>query len=212
MGSGIYKKVTIKGQKVDKELSNREVKAYIMKVNGWTSQQYDKQYDIFKNKLRAYENYERMHTGSTTRQSPAQVLYKEARSKEREGADYSPSIKMQRIRRFTSVSSGKAGQKALLGKRYQARRNAIYEEATNMQFSGFLAKNQKAQELASQIKDPVKREKFLADYANKVHERIAEKVKEAKSQKDGTAVTAPFSGEVYGSDDPVDIDISAYLD
>ena len=85
-------------------------------------------------------------------------------------------------------------------------------EATNKQFKGFLEHNDKANELAKQITDPVKREKFLADYANKVHERIAEKVKEAKSQKDGTAVTAPFSGEVYGSDDPVDIDMSMYLD
>lgn len=210
MGSGIYKKVTIKGEKVDKELTNREVKAYIMKVNGWTSQQYDKQYDIFKNKLRAFENYERIHAGSTTRQSPAQVLYKEAKAKVREGADYTPSIKMQRIRSFTSVSSGKAGQKALQGKRYQERRTALYMEATNKQFKGFLENNDKANELAKQITDPVKREKFLADYANKVHAQIAEKEEEAKKQRNGEGI--PYDSEVFGSDDPVDIDISAYLD
>lgn len=205
MGSGIYKMKD--GQRV--ELSNRQVKAYIMKANNWTSKQYDKQYDIFKNKVRAYENYERMHGITTPRQSVSQLLYKEAKAKQREGADYSPSIKMQRIRSFTTVSSGKAGQKALQGKRYQARRTALYMEATNKQFKGFLENNAKAQELANKITDPVKREKFLADYANKVHARIAEKEKEAKAQQNGEGI--PYDGEVYGSNDPVDMDISEYL-
>ena len=124
MGSGIYK--IVKGGRV--EMSSREVKQYIMKQNGWTSQQYDKQYDIFKNKLRAYENYERAHGVTQARQSPTQMLFKEAKAKAREGADYTPSIKMQRIRSFTSVSSGKAGQKALQGARYQARRARLMKK------------------------------------------------------------------------------------
>ena len=74
MGSGIY--TTKNGVRIEK--TSREVKNYIMKINGWTSSQYDKQYDIFKNKLRAYENYERAHGVNTKRQSPAQLLYKEA--------------------------------------------------------------------------------------------------------------------------------------
>ena len=57
MGSGIYE--TKNGVRIEK--TSREVKKYIMEQNGWTSSQYDKQYDIFKNKLRAFENYERQH-------------------------------------------------------------------------------------------------------------------------------------------------------
>ncbi len=200
MGSGLYKMV--KGQRV--EMSSREVKAYIMKQNGWTSTQYDKQYDIFKNKLRAYENYERAHGITSKRQSPTQLLYKEAKTKAREGANYTPSIKMQRIRSFTSVSSGKAGQKALQGQRYQAKRAQLYEEATSKQFKGLIDNNPTAKEIAERIKDPVKREQALADYANKIHAKIDE---EGKAQENEAI---PF-GETFGSDDVVDFDISDYL-
>lgn len=206
MGSGIYK--TKNGQRV--EMSSKEVKAYIMKQNGWTSDEYNKKYDIFKNKLRAYENYERAHGSTAQRQSPAQLLYKEAKAKAREGADYEPSFKMKRIRSFTSVSSGKAGQKALQGKRYTQRRTALYEDTTNKRFKGFIEHNAKAQEIAKAIKDPVKREKALADYANKVNEKIAEYEKEAKAQAEQGGV--PADREVFGSDDAVDFDISEYLD
>ena len=201
MGSGLYKMV--KGQRV--EMSSREVKAYIMKQNGWTSRQYDKQYDIFKNKLRAYENYERAHGVTSQRQSPTQLLYKEAKVKAREGADYTPSIKMQRIRSFTSVSSGKAGQKALQGQLYQARRAQLYEEATSKQFKGLIDNNPTAKEIAERIKDPVKREKALADYANKIHAKIDEEGKVQENE------AIPF-GETFGSDDSVDFDIEDYLD
>ena len=206
MGSGIYK--TEKGQRV--ELSSREVKAYIMKQNNWTSRQYDKQYDIFKNKLRAYENYERAHGITSQRQSPTQLLYKEAKTKAREGAEYRPSFKMQRIRSFTSVSSGKAGQKALQGARYQARRTKLYEDTLNKRFEGFIRDNATAREIAEKIKDPVKREKALSDYANKVNEKIAEYEKEVKKQKETGGI--PADREVFGSDDVVDFDISEYLD
>ena len=201
MGSGIYKMV--KGARV--EMTSREVKQYIMQQNGWTSQQYDRQYDIFKNKLRAYENYERMHGGTAQRQSPTQLLFKEAKAKAREGADYTPSIKMQRIRSFTSVSSGKAGQRALQGRLYQRRRNALYEEATTRQFKGLIENNAKAKEIAERIKDPVKREQALADYANKIHAKIDE---EGKAQENEAI---PF-GETFGSGDDIDFDIEDYLD
>lgn len=205
MGSGLYK--IVKGGRV--EMTSHEVKSYIMKQNGWTSAQYKKQYDIFKNKLRAYENYERAHGQATPRQSPAQLLYKEARAKAREGADYAPSLKMKRIRSFTSVSSGQAGQRALQGKRYMERRAKLYEETTTKQFEGFMKSNAKAKEIAEKIKDPVKREKALADYANKVNAKIAQTEKEAKEAREAGA--PPMDAEVFGSDDAVDFDISKYL-
>ena len=52
-------------------LTNREVKAYIMKTNNWTASQYQKQYDIFKNKLRAYESYTQAQGAKTKKESVA---------------------------------------------------------------------------------------------------------------------------------------------
>lgn len=196
----IYKMV--KGGKVP--MTNREVKNYIMKVNGWTSEQYQKQYDIFKNKLRAYEAYEAQH-GRIKKQSPVELLYKEARTKAREGADYKPSIKMQTIRKFTSVSSGKAGQKALQGRRYQKRRSELYSEATKKQFSGLIEKNPTAQRILDEIEDPVKREQALIDLAKQLNMKINEQGEALENE------AIPF-GEVFGSGDALDdFDIEAYL-
>ena len=143
------------GQRV--KMTNREVKSYIMKINGWTTEQYNKQYDILRNKVRSYEAYERASGRTTQTQSVQSLLFKEAKAKKRMGAEYTPSIKMQRIKSFTSVSSGKAGQKALTGKRYRQKRAKTYEDATYKQFQGLINSNKQARYIYESISDPVKR-------------------------------------------------------
>lgn len=192
----------VNGQRV--KMTNREVKAYIMKQNKWTSEQYNKQYDIMRNKLRAYESYETASGRSVNKQSVQGLLFKEAKAKARMGVNYKPSIKMQRIKSFTSVSSGKAGQKALQGQKYMERRAKTYEDATYKQFKGLVDNNPQARYIYDTIKDPVKREKALTDFANKLHAKITEQDEIIESE------AIPF-GETYGSDDAIDFDIDAYL-
>ena len=191
------------GQRV--KMTNREVKPYIMKVNGWTTEQYNKQYDIMRNKLRAYEAYERQSGRQVTSQSVQGLLFKEAKAKKRMGTDYTPSIKMQRIRSFTSVSSGTAGQRALQGTRYRQRRAKTYEDATYKQFKGLINNNPQAKRIYESISDPVKREQAMADYANKLGAKINEQDEVNESE------AIPF-GETYGSTDEIDFDIEDYLD
>lgn len=187
------------------KMTSREVKSYIMRVNNWTTEQYNKQYDILRNKVRAYEAYERVSGKAVESQSVTSILFKEARSKQLYGADYTPSIKMQRIRSFTSVSSGKAGQKALTSQTYLSRRARTYEDATYRRFKGLIESNTTAQKIYESIKDPVKREKALSDYANRIHARINEKDEEEANG------AIPVSSEVYGSEDPIDFDYSVYM-
>lgn len=198
--TGIYQ--TVNGQQV--ELNARQVKSFIMKVNGWTSEQYRKQYDIFKNKVRAYEGYQRAKGQKVQTQSVAGLLYKEARAKKREGANYNPSIKMQRIRSFTSISSGKALQKALKSKRYVKAREETYEQGTLKQFKGLIDANPQAKQIYDAISDPVKREQALTDYAN----ALGLKINEAEEVQAESAI--PF-GETMGSSDAIDFDIKDYL-
>lgn len=188
---------TIKGETM--KVKPSEVKATIMKANNWTAEQYKKQYDIFKNKLRAFEAFE----GTGQRQSAVELLYKQARAKIREGAEYQPSIKMQRINAFTSVSSGKAS-KLLENEMYRSRREATYSSATYKQFEGLIAKNAKAKEIYDTIKDPVQREKALTDYANKLHAKLDE---EGKTQENEAI---PY-GETFGSDNTVEFDYNEYM-
>lgn len=198
--TGIYQ--TVNGQQV--ELNARQVKNFIMKVNGWTSEQYRKQYDIFKNKVRAFEGYERAKGRKIQTQSISGLLYKEARAKKREGANYKPSIKMQRIRSFTSISSGKALQKALKSQRYLKAREETYEQGTLKQFKGLIDANPQAKQIYDAISDPVKREQALTDYAN----ALGLKINEAEEVQAESAI--PF-GETMGSSDAIDFDLNDYL-
>lgn len=190
------------GQRV--KMTNREVKAYIMKANKWTTTQYNKQYDIMRNKLRAYEAYEKASGRNVSSQSTQALLFKEAKAKQRLGSQYKPSIKMERIRSFTSVSSGKAGQKALTGMRYMQKRASTYETATYRQFRGLVDNNPQARYIYDSIKDPVKREQALTAFANKLNAKINEQDEVIENE------AIPF-GETYGSDEAIDFDIEDYL-
>lgn len=191
-------------------MSSREVKQFIMEQNGWTAETYRKQYDIFKNKLNAYESYQRSRGVAVEHQSTTALLFKAAKSKETYGKDYKPSMKMQQIQSFSAYSITKGRQLAqgesASARRYQAKETAKYEAYVQRRFGGFIENNPTAQKIDELIKDPVKKEKALSELANKLNAKITDdEVKEA-----GEAI--PISTEHYGSSDEIDFDISEYLD
>ena len=197
------------GQSVKVKMTPSQIKAEIMKINNWTPEQYKKNYDIFKNKLRSFEAFERAKGVDVETQSARDLLYKEAKAKKRFGNLYQPSIKMQRIREFTSISSGKALEKALQSKKYTTAREMTYSEKSYKQFEGLIAgknKNPIAEKIWYTIKDPVKREQALIDLANKINAKIDEQTKAMKES--GEAIP---SGEVFGSSDVIEFDIGAYM-
>lgn len=196
------------GKKV--AMTSKEVKQYIMKQNNWTAETYRKQYDIFKNKLNAYESYQRSRGVSVEHQSTTALLFKEAKSKQFYGEDYKPSMKMQQIKSFSAYSITKGRQLAqgesASAKRYQAKETAKYDAYIQQRFGGFIESNPTAQKIDETIKDPVKKEKALSELADKLNAKITDdEVKEA-----GEAI--PVSTEHYGSSDEIDFDISDYLD
>lgn len=194
------------GQSIKVKMTPSQVKAEIMRINKWTPEQYKKNYDIFKNKLRSFEAFERSKGASVKAQSARDLLYKEARAKQRFGTAYQPSIKMQRIREFTSISSGKALEKALQSTKYTTAREMKYSIKTYEQFEGLIRSNTKAQEIWNNIKDPVKREKALTEYANAINAKIDAQTEAMKQS--GEAIP---SGEVFGSSDTLEFDYSAYM-
>lgn len=198
MGTGIYKYV--KGKPV--ELKPREVKGYIMKQNQWTEEQYNKERYKIKNQLRTLEAFERASGKNVSAQSPVQFLYKEAKTKEKYGADYKPTAQAQRVRSVQSYGSEKSIQKALQGKGGE-RLGQLYEQGTQQQFKGLLKQSKQAREIFKQIKDPIKREKALSAYATQLH------MKRDKELHIMEATGLPF-GEAYGYDN-TDFDITPYL-
>lgn len=195
----IYK--IVDGEQV--ALSAKEVKNFIMKVNNWNADQYQKEYDIFKNKLRTLENFEGVPKAD--RESPVELLYKQAKAKKRYGSDYQPSIKLQRILSTSAYSSSPKRQQQLLkNQSYVERLQKRYRESTNKAFKGLLEKNPVAKEIDEKIKDPVQREKALFDLADKLHARIDE----VGIITDLGGI--PF-GETFGSSEGIDFDFTAYL-
>lgn len=184
-------------------ITAKEVKKTIMKANNWTAEEYKKKYDIFKNKLRAFEAYEKIP--ASKKQSPVELLYKQAKAKLREGSNYTPSLKMRRINDFTSISSGKKLQEAMTHQRYLEARTTTYTDTTYLQFQGLIENNPMAEKIYRAIKDPVKREKALTDFANKLHLKIDKRGR----YENGEAIAN--YGEVVGSDEKVYIDIKDYL-
>ena len=53
------KTTVVNGQPVRSIIPPQEVKKTIMRANKWTAEQYRKNVDVFKNKLRAHEAYVR---------------------------------------------------------------------------------------------------------------------------------------------------------
>lgn len=132
-----------------KKVTARQKKAAIMAANNWTEDQYRKQYDIFKNKLRAYENFRRAHGAEVETQSPQEVLYRAAKAKKREGSEYKPSLEMQRIQAFSAVSITKGRRLAEdLESVYSRRRAQTFAATTSQAFAGFIRDTPKAQEMA----------------------------------------------------------------
>lgn len=202
--SGIFR--TINGERV--ELTAKQVKAEIMKIRGWTSEQYTKEYDKIRNRIRSYEGFQRLKGDTVTPQSPQQFLYTESRSMQRYGTNYRPSARVKAIRGSTSISSGKALEKLLTSTSATARksRGAFYRQAAEQvkNFSGLIAANPVAAKMAKQIKDPAKLLQALKDFAQQLHIKIDE---EGEAQ-DSEAI--PF-GATFGSDIAIDFDFSDYL-
>lgn len=182
------------------KVTARQKKAAIMSANNWTDEQYRKQYDIFKNKLRAYESYRKAHGATFKPQSPQELLYRQAKAMKREGSEYEPSLEMKRIKSFSAVSITKGRKLAQdLKSEYSRRRGELFAATTSAAFVNFIRDVPKAREINENIDDPVKKEEALKALAEHVH---------AKQRPTGEM----FAGEVYGSDDAAeDFDYSAYI-
>ena len=192
-------------------VSPREVKKFIMSAHGWTAEAYTKKRDIFKNKLRAYESFQRAQGKEVKQQNVVELLYKQAKAMKRYGSKYTPSQEIKRIEAFSAVSITRGRNQAKRqGKAFNAI-NAKQLAYVSDRFEKLVNTNDGAKRIveafykkAEEEGKPVnatKLEEALADYANAIHARI-------DSQGEGETIP---SGETYGSDIDFAFDIDEYL-
>lgn len=194
------------------KVSAKEVKAFIMSAHGWTSEEYTKKRDMFKNRLRAFESFQRAQGKEVKSQNVVELLYKQAKAMKHYGKEYQKSEQIKRIESFSAVSITKGRQQA---KRQGTAFKAINQKQLNYvneRFKSLISSNEgakrivdafykKAEEDGKSV-NATKLEEALADYANAMRVRI---------DNQGEDETIP-SGETYGSDTDMDFDVSAYLD
>ena len=183
-----------------------------MQAHGWTSEEYTKKRDIFKNRLRAFESFQRAQGKEVKSQNVVELLYKQAKAMKYYGKEYQPSEQIKRIESFSAVSITKGRQQAKrMGKAFEA----INDKQLNYvseRFKGLISSNEGAKRIVQSFYDKAKAdgkpvnasklEEALSDYANAIHARIG-------NQGEGEIIP---SGETYGSDIDFDFDVSAYLD
>lgn len=186
-------------------LSPKAVKEYVMKVRGWTSEQYIKERDILKNKLRAYESLTRAQGGSVESQSPSTLLYRQARAMKKHGADYKPSAQLRAIEATPaySISKGRKVAKNAESAGYK-RFNDRIEKQVKSDFANFINTHPQAQAIVKKYSgNGVKLKEALKTYSGQV--KVASKNGVPKDE------TSPEEfGEVAGSPDKVEFDYDAF--
>lgn len=116
-----------------KTLTARQQAAKVREWAGWTREQYQKEYDKLRNRVRAYEKATGTPKGKL---NVADILARDVRGRyfsRYYGEEYTPSNLYRAIQAAPSISSGKALKQAQ-AERIQAR--AL--EAINKQYAGFL--------------------------------------------------------------------------
>lgn len=189
-----------------KKITAAQMRETIKSANAWTNEQYRKQYDLFKNKLRFYEALQRSRgVKDVEAQSPQELLYKIARAKQHYGSEYKPSQEIEQIMAVTAHSITK-------GRRISEKPNsAAYKRAVskivNIRFEGFIDFYDKAKEITERITDPAQQEEALSALANYLHEKNP---RAGKDKGGGTFA----QGETYGSSDTAagdEFDITPWL-
>lgn len=190
MAETVYKLVN--GEKVPLKAS--EIKSFVMNVMGYkTTEEYNKAYDIMRNKVRAFEKV----TGQKEKSSISTLMYLQAKSMQRYGSNYTPSDKMQMIMSMPSVSSGKALQGKSLERALKA-----YGRYTDRIFGGLVAKDDMAKYISDMISDPLMRNAALTDYANLINAN-------KKALRDGKTFQSNFNVAYIQAAE--EFDINAYL-
>lgn len=142
------------GEAVQVNLTSREMKSTIAKAYGISIADVDKQYYLFRNRLRAYESFKRESGYDVKPQSPLNVMYKQARDMIKHGADYKPSREFQAINQFSAVSITKGEQLAkATGSRYYRKHQTGLGNLALKNYDKFISAHKSAQELVQAYKE-----------------------------------------------------------
>ena len=90
--------------KTGEVLNDRQIKRAIMEANGWTSEEYQKRYDVLRNRVRNYEQVTGQSLGGKIRVN--ELLYQTTKAQKRYGGAYRPSALVRGVMATPSKGTG----------------------------------------------------------------------------------------------------------
>lgn len=160
-----------------KTLTARQQKAKVLEWTGWTTEQYNKEYDKLRNKARAYEKATGAAKGSI---DVADLLARDARSKyfsKRYGEEYKPTAEFEAVSKATSVSSGRTPSK-----RAVERINKAAYDRVGKQFSGVITKSKYSQDIIKEVQAEMQRGSLTPEKYKQIVEKYARMLGAEKEQ------------------------------
>lgn len=113
-------------------LNNKQIKAEILELTGWTSTEYEKQYSIYRNKLRNYETI----TGAATKTPINEMLLSSIRRK----AFDQPLTALQAGIESTTSASTASVARAVKSNNLSARQTDLAFKAIEANYKGLMEK------------------------------------------------------------------------
>ena len=150
----LTKTIIKNGEAVQVNLTSREMKSTIAKAYGISIADVDKKYYLFRNKLRAYESFKIASGYEVERQSPLNVMYKQAKAMLKYGSDYEPSREFQAINQFSAVSISKGEKLAKATEsRYYKKHQTDLGNLAIKNYDKFISAHTQAKELVQAYKE-----------------------------------------------------------
>lgn len=191
------KKTIIKdGEATQVTITSKEMKSTIAKAYGISLEAVDKKYYLFRNRLRAYESFKRESGVEVKPQSPLNLMYKQAKSMLRHGADYKPSNEFVAINTFSAVSISKGERLAKATEsRYYKKHQAEIGRLALANFEKFIIAHTNAQEVVKAYREGTINGVQLQDSLAQMAKDVKARQKELRQKGGG------FSGSTIGTDD-----------
>ena len=192
----LTKTIIKNGEAVQVNLTSREMKSTIAKAYGISLADVDKKYYLFRNKLRAYESFKIARGYEVERQSPINVMYKQARDMIKHGSDYKPSREFQAINQFSAVSITKGEQLAkATGSRYYKKHQTALGNLALKYYEKFITAHTPAQELKQAYKEGKITGVNLQEALAQMSKDVKASIKEMRRKGGTFAGSSPASGE-----------------
>ena len=141
------------------KMTSRQQAAYVRELTGWTREEYNRKYDVLRNRVRAYERGSGLQRGSI---NVADLLARDARSRayaKYYGEAYTPTALYAAVQAAPATSSGRR-----LSARQRAAISDAQEERAYNEMGGIIRHSKYSAEIAAEVE----RLKGLGAYSGRV--------------------------------------------